>query len=182
MKIIDIIKEEISELNNRDVMYHGSDEKINHFDLEHVSDDVFRSNYGWGIYFAGTEYKAREYGNHITVVNKNNLNLLETSYVKITEEFLNDIENQLDGIKRSLSLIAYETYKYIINLLRKQVGNNFNDGRVFVLNQFKYDIDKGYSMFWKTLGFDGFNYGDYQYVMFNPDKLEIISSYHVASR
>lgn len=176
MNIINIINEEIKNLEHNDVMYHGSDSKISRFDLKYVSGDIFRSNYGWGIYFAGTKYKASEYGNEITVVSKSNLNLLDTLRLKITNEFLDDIEKILHNKKNDLPIITFETYQYYINLLREKEGKNFNDGRLHVLHAFKYDHDKPYSMFWKMVGYDGFNYGDYEYVIFNPDKLEIIGN------
>ena len=92
-------------------MYHCSDD----FRLEFNTDNIkggARGNYGWGIYFASTPYKALGYGNFMTIVDKSNLNLLSLRD-KITEWFVESIKS------------FHKTYKAIIKDIME--NNKYNE-------------------------------------------------------
>jgi hypothetical protein len=216
-------------------MYHCSDD----FRLEFNTDNIkggARGNYGWGIYFASTPYKALDYGNFMTIVDKSNLNLLSLRD-KIPEGFVESVEsiksfyktykaiikdimennkyNELKeynfgsykGILRLLNILNKELseaknnrdYDYyynhismidellkkhpidskdkneqIISVFRKHIDKTFYDILIYIFWQ-NIITDKDFSLFMKELGYDGFNYEDYEYVIFNPEKLKIVA-------
>ena len=84
----------IKQFSSKNVMYHCSNDFRLKFETENIKGGT-RGNYGWGIYFASTAYKALDYGDFMTVVDKSNLNLLNYDEI-ITNEFINLIDNMQD--------------------------------------------------------------------------------------
>jgi hypothetical protein len=220
----------VKRYSKKDVMYHCTNNIIDSFDLNYVKGGV-RANYGWGIYFASTPFKASDYGDYCYVVSKSNLNLLELKS-KISDEFIKKIEPSVSGFKDVLKLLntdsKYENLddydiqnfsdlkKYkdkfenalfsvrnnrdyneisglisnidellsmekndntnylMLSTLNKNLNKTFYDLIIYVFNNYSNEYDKKLSLFFKEIGYDGFNYGDHEYVIFNTDNLKIL--------
>jgi len=79
--------------SKKNVMYHCSDNFRYEFKLGHIKGG-YRGIHGWGIYFASTAFKASDYGDYMTIVDKSNLKLLPLDN-KITDAFIQEIEDDL---------------------------------------------------------------------------------------
>jgi hypothetical protein len=218
--------------SNKNVMYHCSDDFRYEFKLEYVKGE-YRGIHGWGVYFASTPFKASDYGDYMTIVDKSNLNLLLLDY-KITDEFIQEIEfnlgygefqnikNEINTNDKYVSLREYSIYSIselkslmyklegevvkvknnkeydeinnnILNIknllliensntinkeifydLKKNKGNNINDLLLYYFNHKPISYEKYVSLFFNKCGYDGFNYDDYKYVIFNTNNLRII--------
>ena len=224
--------------SNKNVMYHCSDDFRYEFKLEYIK-GAHRGIHGWGIYFASTAFKASDYGDYMTIVDKSNLNLLPLDY-KITDEFIQEIEvnlgygefenirNEIDTNNKYVSLREYSIYsisdlksliykledalykvrnnkeydeinnnisniknllliekpntinKEIFYELKKNKGRDINDLLIYYFNHKPLSYEKYVSLFFNKCGYDGFNYEDYEYIIFNTNNLRIIE--HVKIR
>jgi hypothetical protein len=210
------------------------------FDLKYVKGE-HRGTHGWGIYFASTVFKASDYGDYLTIVDKSNLKLLSLNEI-IDNEFIEKIENNLDynefsGVRNIINInnkfenlrefnintlsnlkslkyrfeeqlytvrnnIEYneinniissinelynEIEKVIVNnnnnellsIMKKNIGNKINDILIYIFNNKSQIYEKKLSLFFRECGYDGFNYDDYEYVIFNPDKLKILDHHKI---
>jgi hypothetical protein len=229
-EIRDTTQDIMLKYSEKDVMFHCTDNIIDSFDLKYVKGGV-RANYGWGMYFASTPFKASDYGKYCYVVSKSNLNLLPLD-TKISDEFIKKIEPDISGFKDVIKLIntngKYENlYDYniqkfsdlefykkkflnilfsvknnreydeisslisnidelltmkkndntnylILDTLNKNLNKTFYDLIIYVFNNYSNEYDKKLSLFFKKIGYDGFNYRDNEYVIFNTDNLKIL--------
>jgi hypothetical protein len=245
MKLLKILTEEsesttqsiATKYRNEDVMYHCSDDFRYSFNLEYIKGGS-RGIHGWGIYFASTPFKASDYGDYMTIVDKSNLNLLSLR-TKISDEFIKKLEinlNDDDGfndvikilntdikyenlkdydIQSFSDLIKYKSkfenalrstrnnrdYDEINNiisniekllLMRKEdksssfqsvlynikenINKTIDDLIIYVFNNYPSSYEKTVSLFFKKCGYDGFDYDDYEFIIFNTDNLKVVEN------
>lgn len=120
--ILEYLNEDVNnKYLNKNVMYHGSDDFINKFDLKYVKGE-HRAIHGWGLYFAKSIPKASNYGDYLTIVDKSNLNLLSL------DEIIND--NFIQNIKNNLDYNNFNSFRSLIN-----TNNKFENLREFKFNK-----------------------------------------------
>ena len=80
----------------------------------------------------------------------------------------------IDELLKKHPIDSKDKNEQIISVLKKHIDKPFYDILIYVFNQ-NIITDKDFSLFMKELGYDGFNYEDYEYVIFNPEKLKIVA-------
>lgn len=151
--------EEYKYMSQNGVLFHGGNQDIAKLDPSKIKGGM-RAVYGWGVYFAGTIGKASDYGDMITFLNSNKLNLLKITG-KITDGLLKELESTRDNN-------IY--YGLFLDKLNDMTGTNINEARLRMGDFIRWDYDKLWSQMFLDAGYDGFNQGDYEYVIFNIDK------------
>lgn len=177
-------------------LVHGTNEDFDKFDQSKIKGGT-RGEYGYGMYFTNTAYKALEYGCTIYITKEDIYNFLDlrTRDMSFINKFV-DIEQELiilqDKLDNSRNVREYDYYnKAIENLKSKLPFLTFNEE--IVLNKFKQIMDKypdttleniykgvrgdlpgGYDKYMSSLllkfGYDGVKCYN-QYVIFNFDLL-----------
>lgn len=236
-----ILKNVSEKYSNKNVMYHCSDDFRYKFDLSYVKGE-HRGIHGWGIYFASTVFKASNYGDYLTIVDKSNLKLLSFNET-INDDFIQNIKNNLDhnnfnsfrdlintnnkfenlrdfdfdklddlkdvkyrlesrlinvrnnkeyneitSIINNIDELLNETQKVIGNndndellgIVKKNIGGKINDLLIYIFNNKPQIYEKKLSLFFAECGYDGFNYDDYEYIIFKTNNLKILN--HVRIR
>lgn len=151
--------EEYSEMSRNGILFHAGSENIIQLDPNKVKGG-FRAVYGWGVYFASTISKASDYGNMITFLNSKGLNLL-----KINNPVTNDLISELKKLEDKNPY-----YKLFVDKLKPMVGLSIDEARLRMGDSIRWDYNELWSKMFMDAGYDGFNQGDYEYVVFNIDK------------
>ena len=86
--------EQYSEMSRNGILFHAGTSAIQKLDPSKIKGGV-RANYGWGVYFASTIFKASEYGDMITFLDSKQLNFLNISS-KVTEKLISELESIKD--------------------------------------------------------------------------------------
>lgn len=100
--------------------------------------------------------------------------LYNTRNVKLYDELesiISNIDILLDIYEKITYPVKYEDE--IISEMKKNIGEELNNFRQYFIRP-RNDKDKAFSLFFKKCGYDGFNFRNYEYVIFNPDKLNIL--------
>jgi hypothetical protein len=157
-------------VNKKEILYHGSNVKITKFDGSYIKGGL-RANYGWGVYFTSSPYKAKEYGAETTSLDISNLNVLDLTS-KVDESFVSKIKELADRKKKEgafYSPLLSGQYELIADKFEDHIGDEvFNAWRT-VFSIFNYNTDKMWADILRGIGYDVSKYG-YEYVVFNLDK------------
>jgi hypothetical protein len=159
-------------VNKKEILYHGSNAKITKFDGSYIKGGL-RANYGWGIYFTSSPYKAKEYGAETTYLDISNLNVLDLTS-KVDEFFVSKIKELADRKKKEgafYSPLLSGQYELIADKFEDHIGDEvFNAWRT-VFSIFNFNTDKMWADILRGIGYDVSKYG-YEYVVFNLDKAD----------
>ena len=158
-KAINKIKQKIFESLKGTKLYHASDSCVETFDLDKVKGGV-RAIYGYGIYFTSIIHKAKDYGDHVTVIDGTNLNFIDVKHNEVTEALI----QQLDS----------DRYSFFVKQLNGLIGTPIDEARKIVLGSLSKDYSQEWSSLFLDSGYDGFDYGGYEYVVFNTEKINVI--------
>ncbi len=86
-----------------------------------------------------------------------------------------EINNILLPIEKLLPLEKSDIIsEFIFSHLVKNKDKTINDVLISFYNYTSSNYEKEFSLFFKKCNYDGFNYQDYEYVIFNVDKLKIL--------
>jgi len=58
--------------------------------------------------------------------------------------------------------------------LKKNTDKSINDFLIFAFNYKTAEYEKDMSLFFKKCGYDGFDYQDYEYIIFNTDNIKVV--------
>ena len=96
-------------------------------------------------------------------VKNNNDYKYYSNLISIVDELIKNHSDKDDYINTKIKMA-----------IRDYIGKSFYDFCIYIFNQNKIS-DKDFSLFMKKLGYDGFSYKDYEYIIFNPEKLNVIA-------
>lgn len=169
MDIKKIIREEYDNINGEIVVYHGTDNEFNDFDLDKIGSGDGRSIGGWGIYFSDNSRVADQYRSRRGVIKK---------YALKNGEYF-DLDAAVESGSGDM---------IIQGLRRKRVDENEieefeNEYNVYGVNNkqalewltYVLGGEKQVSLFLKWLGFDGNQFMDKtipnanNFVVYNTD-------------
>ena len=151
--------QQYGEMSKNGVVFHGGTKSIDKLDPSKVKGG-FRAVYGWGVYFAGTIYKASDYGDMITFLNSKAL-----KFLKVNDEVTSGLISELGKIKDKN--IYYDLF---VDKLKNMVGTEINEARLRMGDFIRWDYNELWSQMFMDAGYDGFNQNDNEYVVFNIDK------------
>jgi hypothetical protein len=151
--------QQYGEMSKNGVVFHGGTKSIDKLDPSKVKGG-FRAVYGWGVYFAGTIYKASDYGDMITFLNSKAL-----KFLKVNDEVTSGLVSELGKIKDKN--IYYDLF---VDKLKNMVGTEINEARLRMGDFIRWDYNELWSQMFMDAGYDGFNQNDNEYVVFNIDK------------
>lgn len=230
--VSDITQGIADKYSKKNAIYHCGDDFRIKFDTDFIKGGS-RGIHGWGIYFAATPFKASDYGDYMTIVDKSNLKLLSLDD-RITDEFISDIEmrlrydefaeirdeirtnvkyenlrdldirdvnglkglrdeldrqlihvknnreyNEINDILSNINDILDKEKKdnkpqFFLYDLKKNKGESIDNLIMYTFNNRPLGFEKELSLQFKKCGYDGFNYQDYEYVIFNTDNIRIL--------
>ncbi len=147
------------EMSENGVVFHGGTKAIDKLDPSKIKGG-FRAIYGWGVYFAGTIYKASDYGDMITFLNSKAL-----KFLKVNNDVTSGLISELGKIKDKN--IYYDLF---VDKLKNMVGIEINEARLRMGDFIRWDYNELWSQMFMDAGYDGFNQNDNEYVVFNIDK------------
>ena len=61
-----------------------------------------------------------------------------------------------------------------LSIINKNIGNKINDLLIYIFNNKPQIYEKKLSLFFGRCGYDGFNYEDYEYIIFKTKNLKIL--------
>ena len=177
-------------------LVHGSTKIYDKFDQSKIKGGT-RGEFGYGMYFTDTPYKALEYGNEIYLTKQNLYNFLDLAQTPFNPfEYIDNIKAQIINYEDKLNYVRsnreYDYYTNLIDELNMKI-NNYNSYESKIIEKFSEAIaissnrtmehifkyvrnnvpssyDKYISSSLLKLGYDGVKCEN-QYVIFNFDLL-----------
>lgn len=177
-------------------LVHGTNEDFDKFDTSKIKGGT-RGEYGYGMYFTNTAYKALEYGNTIYLTKENIYNFLDLttrdmSFINQIDEIKQEIRSLKDALYNVRNNREYEYYNNAIEELKsklpfltlnedivlmkfKECMNEYpNTSLENIYKAVRGNLPGGYDKFMSSLllkfGYDGVKCHN-QYVIFNFDLL-----------
>lgn len=146
------------------LLMHGSKSSISKFDPSLKSRGV-RATYGNGLYFTEDQYKASNYGDKFTYIDKSKLNIIDADKDKAS-----DIIPSLSQYVSSLPEGGLKSkYESLLSGLDRFKDQNVDEARKNVLESIPEDMSDEFSDLLRDSGYDGVKVG-YEYSIFNIDK------------
>ena len=153
-------------LNEQEILYHGTDNKYDEFDLEQVGTGDGRSLGGWGIYLTNDYDVAGQYITgkgkiHKYQLRRANFFKLDDMLVGLGDDFLRAFENSDMIGEDDIEEFRTDYAEYEYDVTNKQVY----EWLAYVLGS-----EKEASIFLRNMGFDGNKYQDKT----NPDSVNYV--------
>lgn len=168
-KIINIIKEEISYLNEDIKVYHGSTSKFDKFDQSKVGTGDGKSLGGWGIYFSNNINVSKRY--YLPSGQLKQYKIPNGEYFDLDDN-INDGQRIINALKK-LNISSDDIQEFQSDFLDYSDTNNKQvyDWLAYILKS-----EKNASLFLSKLGYVGNTMKDrwenaQNYIVFNPEDI-----------